>query len=82
MQALPVYDILQLMTKLLEEAIAQIRQLPEDQQDAVATNLMNLLDETLTKDEVWELTESLQAYERGEYRPYSELRHELGLGDN
>jgi hypothetical protein len=70
------------MTKLLEQAIAQIRELPEDQQDAVAANLINLMDETLTGDEERELIESRQAYGRGEYRPYKQMRHELGLGDN
>jgi hypothetical protein len=70
------------MTKLLEQAIAQIRELPEDQQDAVAANLITLLDETLTADEERELKDSRQAYGRGEYRPYDQIRHEMGLGDN
>jgi|HubBroStandDraft_4_1064222.scaffolds.fasta_scaffold836919_2 hypothetical protein len=52
------------MTKLLEQAVAQIRQLPEDQQDALAANLMNLIDDTLTADEQRELIESDQAYGR------------------
>ena len=33
------------MTKLLEQAIAQIRELPEDQQDAVAARVIELVDE-------------------------------------
>ena len=39
------------MTKLLEQAIAQVRELPEEQQDAVAANLINLIDDRLTEDE-------------------------------
>jgi len=36
------------MTKLLKQAIAQIRELPEDQQDAIAVNLMFLVSDVLT----------------------------------
>ena len=58
------------MTKLFEQAIAQVCELPEDQQDAVATNLINLIEDRLTADEERELTESRQEYERGDFRPY------------
>jgi hypothetical protein len=46
------------MTKLLEQAIAQTRELPEDQQDAVAANLMNAINDTFTADEERELTQN------------------------
>jgi len=62
------------MTKLLEQAIAQVRELPEEQQDAVAANLINLIDDRLTEDEERELTESRREYERGEFRPYQSSR--------
>jgi hypothetical protein len=55
------HDILRHMTKLLEQAIAQISDLPEDQQDAIAANLLHLLDGTLTGDEERELVESHEA---------------------
>ena len=58
------------MTKLLEQAIVQVRELPEEQQDAVAANLINLIDDRLSEDEERELTESRHEYERGEFRPY------------
>jgi len=70
------------MTKLLEQAIAQVRELPEEQQDAVAANLINLIDDRLTEDEERELTVSRREYERGDFRPYDDLRHELGLSHN
>jgi hypothetical protein len=70
------------MTKRLEQAIAQIRELPEDQQDAVAANLIYLIDGTLNGDEERELTESRHASERGQFRPYDHLRHELRPSDN
>ena len=58
------------MTKLLEQAIAQVRELPEEQQDAVAANLINLIDDRLSEDEERELTESRHDYGRGDFRPY------------
>jgi hypothetical protein len=33
------------MTKLLEQAIAQVRELPEDEQDAVAARVIELVNE-------------------------------------
>jgi len=50
------YDILYRMTKRLEQAIAQIRELPEEQQDAVAANLITLIDNRLSEDEERELS--------------------------
>jgi hypothetical protein len=70
------------MTKLLDQAIEKVRELPEDEQNAVATNLINLIDDKLSEDEERELTESGRQYERGDFRPYDLLRHELGLGNN
>ena len=70
------------MTKLLEQAIAQIRELPEDQQNAVAANLISVIDDALTADEERELIESRQAYGPGEYRPYNQLGHDLGVSNN
>jgi hypothetical protein len=65
------------MTKLLDQAIAQIRELPDDQQDAVAANLIYLIDDTLTADEERQLTESRQEYETGEFRPYDKLHRRV-----
>jgi len=50
------------MTQLLEEAIAQLKQLPEDQQDAIAARLLAEIQDELnwtaqfeaTTDEQWE----------------------------
>ena len=62
--ALPYYcDTMACVTKLLEQAIAQVRELPEEQQDAVAANLINLISDRLTEDEERELTEGRHAYE-------------------
>jgi hypothetical protein len=46
------------MTKLLDQAIAQVRELPDEQQDAVAANLINLIDDRLSEDEERDLTEN------------------------
>ena len=44
------------VTKLLEQAIAQVRELPEEQQDAVAANLIYVIDNALNCDDEPELS--------------------------
>lgn len=68
------YGIMLNVTKLLDRAIAQVRELPEEQQDAVAANLISAIDDRLTEDEERELFESRREYERGEFRPYQGAR--------
>jgi hypothetical protein len=43
------------MTKLLERAMAQICDLPEDRQDAIELNLMHLVGDVLAADDEREL---------------------------
>jgi len=55
--ALPYYcDTMAYVTKLLEQAIAQVRELPEEQQDAVAANLIYVIDNALNCDDEPELS--------------------------
>ena len=60
------------MTKLLEQAIAKVRELPEDEQDAIAAALLAMTGEetpTIRLDEVTRaaVREGLAQAERGEF---------------
>ena len=48
------------MRKLLQQAVAQIDELPEDQQDAVAINLMNLLNHAIAVEDDYKLIEDFR----------------------
>ena len=50
------------MAKLLDQAIAQVRKLPEEQQDAVAANLICLINDRFNEDLERELIEGRPAY--------------------
>jgi hypothetical protein len=66
------------MTKLLEQAVAQLRELPEDFQDKAARQLIQYVDEVST-DEREELEEGRAAYQRGAHKPLVQWRNEMGL---
>jgi hypothetical protein len=70
------------MTKLLEQAIRHLRQLPEDMQDTAARALMAQLEEEPEPGDLEAIKEGREAFARGDFVTLSELRHELGLGDN
>ena len=69
------------MTKLLEEAVAQLRDLPEGLQDKAARHLIQFVDEVAT-DERPELEEGQQAYQRGEFISLAQWRNDMGIADN
>jgi hypothetical protein len=69
------------MTKLLEQAVAQLRELPEGFQDKAAQQLIRYVDEVST-DEGPAIEESRQAYQQGEFTSLDQWRHEMGLGGN
>jgi hemerythrin-like domain-containing protein len=53
------------MTKLLEQAFAQLRELPEDFQDKAARQLIQYVDEISTGEHL-SVEEGRRAYHRGE----------------
>jgi hypothetical protein len=62
------------MTKLLEQAIAKVRELPEDEQDTLATVILSMADADasgLPLDQATEaaIREGLAQAERGEFVP-------------
>ncbi|MEJ0075270.1 MAG: hypothetical protein WDO17_07450 [Alphaproteobacteria bacterium] len=69
------------MTKLLEQAVAQLRELPDDFQDKAAKQLIRYVDEIST-DEGPAVDEGRQAYQRGEFRSLAQWRNDMGLADN
>jgi len=68
------------MTKLLEQAVAQLRDLPDDFQDKAAKQLIRYVDEVST-DEGPAIDEGRKAYQQGEFTSLNQWRNEMGLGD-
>jgi hypothetical protein len=70
------------MTKLLEKAIEGIRELPDDMQDKAARQLIQYVEEVTDDGERGAILEGRRAYERGEFKPLDQWRHEMGIGDH
>lgn len=69
------------MTKLLEQAVAQLRELPDDFQDKAARQLIRYVDEVSTNDRA-ELEEGMKAYRQGNFTPLAQWRNDMGIGNN
>jgi hypothetical protein len=65
------------MTKLLEQAIAHLRQLPENIQDSAARALMLRLEEEPEPGDLEAIAEGRAQIERGEFMTLDQLEHEL-----
>ena len=70
------------MTKLLEKAIEELRELPDDMQDKAARQLIQYVEEVTDDSERGAIIEGRRAYERGEFTPLDQWRHEMGIGDH
>jgi hypothetical protein len=70
------------MTKLLEEAIDRLRQLPASVQDTAARALITQLEEEPEPGDLAAIAEGRLAYERGEVVSLDQWRHEMGLRDH
>jgi hypothetical protein len=66
------------MTKLLEQAIEQLRQLPEEMQDSAARALMLQLQEEPEPGDLEAIAEGRAQIKRGEFTTLDKLEHELG----
>jgi len=66
------------MTKLLEQAIERVRQLPEAEQDMAAAELIGYLADFPTSEERSAIADGRHAFERGEYISLEQLRHDMG----
>ena len=69
-------------TKLLEEAIDRLRELPDAVQDSAARALITLLEEEPEPADLAAIAEGQRAYERGESISLDQWRHDMGLRTN
>jgi predicted transcriptional regulator len=69
------------MTKLLDEAIDRLRQLPEGMQDIAARALMRQLEEQPEPGDREAIEAGWDEYRRGDFVTHEQLRHEMGLSD-
>jgi len=70
------------MTKLLEEAVDRLRQLPAPMQDSAARVLLMQLEEEPEPDDLATIAEGRLAYERGEFVSLDQFRHNMAIGNN
>ena len=70
------------MSKLLQQAIERVRQLPEEEQDMTATELIGYLADFPTPEERVAIREGRRAYERGDFVPLNQWRHDMDLTDH
>jgi hypothetical protein len=73
--------ILHSMTKLLEEAIHRLRQLPAAMQDSAARAMIQQLEEEPEPGDREAIAAGRNDFERGDFVTLVQLRHEMGLGD-
>jgi hypothetical protein len=69
------------MTKLLEQAIGRLRQLPPDAQDSAARALISQLEEEPEPGDLEAIKQGREDFARGNFSTLDEWRHEVGLGD-
>lgn len=69
------------MTKLLEQAVAQLRELPDDFQDKAAKQLIQYVDEISSDDRI-SVEEGRNAFNRGEFVSLDQWQHDMGIGNN
>jgi hypothetical protein len=67
------------MTKLLEDAIDQLRQLPDSMQDSVARAVFLQLQEEPEQGDLEAIAEGRREFEQGEFVTLEQLRHEMEL---
>lgn len=69
------------MTKLLEQVIQRLRQLPAPMQDSAARALFLRLEEEPEPGDLEMIAEAREAYRRGDYIRFDDWRHEMDIGD-
>lgn len=69
------------MSKLLEEAIQRLRQLPEPMQDTAARTVIRQLEEEPEPGDREAVAAGLEDYQQGDFVTLDQWRHDMGIGD-
>jgi hypothetical protein len=69
------------MTKLLEEAIHRLRQLPAPMQDSAARAVLTQLEEEPEPGDREAIAAGRSDFENGDFTTLDQLRHEMGASD-
>jgi hypothetical protein len=69
------------MSKLLDEAIRRLRELPGPMQDNAARAVISQLEEDPEPGDRQAIEEGRRDFERGDFVTLDQLQHEMGLGD-
>jgi hypothetical protein len=67
------------MSKFMDQVIALLRQIPEADQDELAADVAELLEEYPTQEELADIQEGEEALSRGEFITLEQWRHEMGF---
>jgi hypothetical protein len=70
------------MSKMLESAIAEVRELPKSLQDTAAKRLLEYVNQNPSAFDRVSIDEAREAYANGDFVKLSKWRHDLGLADN
>jgi hypothetical protein len=68
------------MTKLLEQAIQRLRQLPDNVQDSAARVLISQLGEEPEPGDLEAIKEGREDFARGDFTTLDDWRNEMGFG--
>ncbi len=68
------------MTRLLDEAIERLRQLPATMQDSAARALIRQLEEEPEAGDREAVAEGRREFRSGDFVTLDQLRHDMGLG--
>jgi len=68
------------MSKLLQQAIDKIRELPEDEQDMAATEIFAIIADFATTDERAAIVAGRKAYDNGEVVSLEKWQHDMEVG--
>ena len=63
----------------MEQVIALLRRIPESEQDELAVDVAELLEEYPTQEELDDIKEGEDAVARGDFITLEQWRHEMGL---
>jgi hypothetical protein len=72
------YGILCGMTELLQHVIDRLRNIPAGDQDRVARDIAEMLEEYPTTDELAAIADGRAQFERGDYVTLEQWEHEMG----